>query len=92
MLCSFEKTNQTSFLNADTQELPGILKGVNSICGLASTLFGNVSDTDGESTPSAAVAASTPTATTNRGDPVVIASPHTLVITAGFVLAALFVI
>ncbi|KAI0085524.1 hypothetical protein BDY19DRAFT_877910, partial [Irpex rosettiformis] len=39
----FEKTNQTSFLNANTQELPNILKGINSICGLASTLLGNVS-------------------------------------------------
>ncbi len=95
ILCSFEKTNQTSFLDANVQDLPGILKGVNSICGLVSTLLGNVSDTDGETTPSSAVATPTPTAAStvaNNARLFAVVSPHTLVVGIGLVLGAHFVV
>lgn len=92
---SFEKTNQTSFLDADVQDLPGILKGVNSICGLVSTLLGNVSDTDGETTPSSAVVTPTPTAAStvaNHAGLFAVVSPHTLVVGIALVLGAHFVV
>ncbi|TCD67734.1 hypothetical protein EIP91_011976 [Steccherinum ochraceum] len=47
----FTKTNQTDVLN--TPDLPSILSGLRSICALESSLIGNVSNTNGETTPSA---------------------------------------
>ena len=58
---SFIRTNQTSFLSAQTAELPDILKGIQSICAIESTLLGNVSVDDGKASSSTAVAE--PTAT-----------------------------
>ena len=51
---SFIRTNQTSFLSAQTAELPDILKGIQSICAIESTLLGNVSVDDGEASSSTA--------------------------------------
>ncbi|CAL1698260.1 unnamed protein product [Somion occarium] len=55
----FIQTNQSDVLN--TPDLPGIVSGMRQICALESTLLGNVSETDGEVTPSAGVIAPTPT-------------------------------
>jgi hypothetical protein len=54
---SFEKTNQTAVLN--TPNLPSLVNSIRQVCAVASTLLGNVSNTDGETTPSVA---STPVA------------------------------
>ncbi|KAH9967772.1 hypothetical protein BGW80DRAFT_1340248 [Lactifluus volemus] len=53
----FEKTNQTAVLN--TPNLPSLVNSIRQVCAVASTLLGNVSNTDGETTPSVA---STPVA------------------------------
>jgi len=48
----FTKTNQTDVLN--TPDLSSVLSGMRSICAIESTLLGNVSNANGETTPSAA--------------------------------------
>ncbi|KAH8079827.1 hypothetical protein BXZ70DRAFT_646180 [Cristinia sonorae] len=45
----FTKTGQTDVLS--TPDLPSIVSGMRSICALESTLLGNVSNTNGETTP-----------------------------------------
>ena len=60
---SFEKTNQTDWLS--TPDLPAVVDGMRKICGIASSLLGNVSAVDGEVTPT--TAAPTPTASTSSG-------------------------
>ena len=49
---SFIQTNQTELLNCNTEDLPGVIKGMRQVCALQSTLFGNVSYGNGEATPS----------------------------------------
>ncbi|KIJ34558.1 hypothetical protein M422DRAFT_181935, partial [Sphaerobolus stellatus SS14] len=44
----FQQTNQTDVLVNDTASLPSILKGIQSICAISSTLLGNVTGADGE--------------------------------------------
>ncbi|TBU42712.1 hypothetical protein BD309DRAFT_923096 [Dichomitus squalens] len=61
----FIKTNQTSFLDSDSANLPGIVDGMRKICALESTLLGNVSNSDGETTPTSSAAAATATTTAN---------------------------
>ena len=51
-MSSFIQTNQTELLNCHTEDLPGVIKGMRQVCALGSTLFGNVSNTNGETTPS----------------------------------------
>lgn len=62
---SFQKTNQTDFLNAS--DVPAVLSGLRSVCAFMSTIMGNVSDGDGETTPSASAAAPSPTSTSAAG-------------------------
>jgi len=71
----FEKTNQTNFLNS--QDLPAVVSGIRSICAIASTLVGNVSGADNETTPTAGVAP-TPTAADSAAHLLAIVSPSTL--------------
>ncbi|RDB17753.1 hypothetical protein Hypma_001079 [Hypsizygus marmoreus] len=56
----FIQTNQSEVLNYNTQDLPGIVSGMRKICGLESSLLGNVSETNGEVTHTT-TAAPTPT-------------------------------
>ncbi|KAI0051480.1 hypothetical protein FA95DRAFT_1485398 [Auriscalpium vulgare] len=58
----FEKTNQTGWL--DTPDLPSVVSGMRNVCGFASSILGNVSDSNGETTPSSSATA---TATANSG-------------------------
>jgi len=51
----FEKTNQTAVL--DTPDLPSLVKSIRQVCAFASSLFGNVSNSNGETTPSTTGAA-----------------------------------
>jgi len=60
----FEKTNQTAVL--DTPNLPSLVNSIRQLCALESTLFGNVSNTDGETTPSPT---SSTASTTSTGSP-----------------------
>jgi len=55
----FEQTNQTSFLNASSSDLPGIITGIRNICALESTLLGGAASADGEVTPTSSAAAPT---------------------------------
>ncbi|KAF8064302.1 hypothetical protein FPV67DRAFT_1504355 [Lyophyllum atratum] len=57
----FTKTNQTEVLNYNTQDLPGIVSGMRKICALQSSLLGNVSNTNGETTPAASSPPPAPT-------------------------------
>ncbi|KAJ8483490.1 hypothetical protein ONZ45_g14589 [Pleurotus djamor] len=57
----FIRTNQTDVL--DTPDLPGILEGIRQICGMSSTILGNVSGANGELTPTSA----TPEPTVSNG-------------------------
>ena len=45
---SFIRTSQASFLSAQTSDLPNILKGIQSVCAIESTLLGNVSVANGD--------------------------------------------
>ncbi len=65
VLNSFIQTNQTSFLDSDSKNLPAVLDGMHKICALASTLLGGVATADGEVTPTSSLAA--PTATSTNG-------------------------
>lgn len=56
-LYSFIRTNQTDVL--DTPDLPSVLDGMRTICGMSSSILGNVSGANGELTS----ASSTPTPT-----------------------------
>ncbi|EPQ55926.1 hypothetical protein GLOTRDRAFT_76143 [Gloeophyllum trabeum ATCC 11539] len=60
----FTKTNQTDVLN--TPDLPAVVSGMRNVCALESTLLGNVSNVDGETTPSSSAPA--PTSSTSGGD------------------------
>ncbi|GLB44514.1 hypothetical protein LshimejAT787_1701410 [Lyophyllum shimeji] len=62
----FTQTNQTQVLNYNTQDLPSIVAGMRKICALESSLLGNVSETNGEVTPSTSVPAPTPTSAASR--------------------------
>jgi len=55
----FEKTNQTDVLNSP--DLPSVVNGLRQVCAVASSIFGNVSDSNGETTPSNLAASPTPT-------------------------------
>jgi len=46
----FEKTNQTAVL--DTPDLPSLVKNIRELCASESSILGNVSNSDGETTPS----------------------------------------
>ncbi|KAI0246769.1 hypothetical protein BJV78DRAFT_113620 [Lactifluus subvellereus] len=65
----FERTNQTAIL--DTPNLPSLVNSIREVCASASSLLGNVSNTDGETTLSptgfAAGTASTPAASAASG-------------------------
>ncbi|TFK48201.1 hypothetical protein OE88DRAFT_556213 [Heliocybe sulcata] len=61
----FTQTNQTDVLN--TPDLPSVVSGMRNVCALASTLLGNVSGVDGETTPTSSSAA--PTATASSASP-----------------------
>jgi len=67
----FEQTNQTSFLDSSTADLPSVLSGLQKVCALASVLLGGVASTDGE-IPSASITGVSSTAavvtTTDSGD------------------------
>ncbi|KAI0056649.1 hypothetical protein BV25DRAFT_1831970 [Artomyces pyxidatus] len=52
----FEQTNQTDVLNAPN--LPAVVSGVRQVCSFASSILGNASNVDNETTPSAGAAAS----------------------------------
>jgi hypothetical protein len=58
---SFEKTNQTGVLN--TTDLPSLVNSIRSVCSLASSILGNASNADGETTPTVSSVTSTPSAT-----------------------------
>lgn len=60
----FMRTNQEELLNSNTEDLPNIIKGMRQICGLESTLNGNVSAVNGETTPSLS-STTQPTSTSN---------------------------
>ena len=83
---SFQKTNQTQFLNSDN--LPAVLSGIRSICGIASTVLGNVSETDGEATPSssAVVPAATTGTVTNQAGVLALLNPAALTLVTGAIL------
>lgn len=66
----FIKTNQTDVLNCNAQDLPGVLAGMRRICSLASTLLGNVSESNGEVT--SATSSPAPSPTTSSASSVVI--------------------
>lgn len=57
----FEKTNQTGVLN--TTDLPSLVNSIRSVCSLASSILGNASNADGETTPTVSSVTSTPSAT-----------------------------
>ncbi|THH07602.1 hypothetical protein EW145_g3272 [Phellinidium pouzarii] len=57
----FTQTNQTAFLSASPSALPSIVTGIRNVCAVESTLLGNASAADGETTPSSA-GSSDPTA------------------------------
>ncbi|KAH9987940.1 hypothetical protein BJV74DRAFT_840586 [Russula compacta] len=51
----FEKTNQTAVLDnaaSNSDDLPSLVKNIRELCAEASSIFGNVSNSDGETTPS----------------------------------------
>ncbi|KAF5350701.1 hypothetical protein D9756_008751 [Leucocoprinus leucothites] len=54
----FLKTNQEAVLN--TPNLPAVVDGMRQVCALESTLLGNVSNVNGETTPSHAPAPTKP--------------------------------
>ncbi|KAI0339134.1 hypothetical protein BDW22DRAFT_1336833 [Trametopsis cervina] len=89
----FIQTNQTAFLDADTQELPSVLQGLHSVCAVASTLIGNVSETDGEATPTHSPAV-TPTsssgAATNGGEFIASINPRVFLVALSVVLGIHF--
>ncbi|TFK36586.1 hypothetical protein BDQ12DRAFT_633855 [Crucibulum laeve] len=59
----FIKTGQEDVLN--TPDLPGVVDGMRKICALQSTLLGNVSNSNGETTPG--VSAPVTSSTSNGG-------------------------
>lgn len=61
----FQKTNQSDVL--DAPDLPSVVSGMRNICALASTLFGNVSGVDNETTSTTASPA--PTTSANAAAP-----------------------
>jgi len=63
----FERTNQTAVLDSADVNLPSLVKNIRQLCEMESSLLGNASNTDGETTPSpsrSAAAASTGSAGT----------------------------
>ncbi|KAI9455765.1 hypothetical protein BJY52DRAFT_620131 [Lactarius psammicola] len=63
----FEKTNQTAVL--DTPDLPSLVNSIRQVCAFASSLLGNVSNSNGETTPSPAGSAAAPTTTASGAPP-----------------------
>jgi len=57
----FEKTNQTAVL--DTPDLPSLVGNIRQLCSFASSLLGNASNGDGETTPSQSGTAASATGT-----------------------------
>jgi len=55
----FERTNQTAVLDSANLNLPSLVKNLRQLCEMESSLLGNASNTDGETTPSPSAAAST---------------------------------
>jgi len=55
----FEQTNQTDVL--DTPNLPSLVNNIRQICALESSILGNASNSDGETTPSPTRSASSST-------------------------------
>ena len=60
---SFEKTNQTAVLN--TPDLPSLVNSIRTVCSFVSSILGNASNVNGETTPSLSSAAATPAATSS---------------------------
>jgi hypothetical protein len=58
---SFEKTNQTAVL--DTPNLPSLVNNIRQLCSFASSLLGNASNANSETTPSQSGTASSATGT-----------------------------
>jgi hypothetical protein len=56
LVSSFEKTNQTAVL--DTPDLPSLVNNIRQLCSFASSLLGNVSNGNGETTPTLSSTAS----------------------------------
>jgi len=59
----FEKTNQTGVLN--TTNLPSLVNSIRQVCSFASSLLGNASNSDGETTPTVTGVTTTPAATSS---------------------------
>jgi len=57
----FEKTNQTAVL--DTPDLPSLVSNIRQLCSFASSILGNASNADGETTPSQSGTAASATGT-----------------------------
>ena len=55
---SFERTNQTAVLDSADLNLPSLVKNIRQLCEMESSLLGNASNTDGETTPSPSGSAS----------------------------------
>ena len=55
--CSFERTNQTQFLN--TTDLPAVFAGIRQIRGSSSAILGNTTETNNETFPTSAASTST---------------------------------
>jgi len=67
----FERTNQAAVL--DTPNLPSLVNSIRQVCSFASSLLGNASNSDGETTPSQSgatvTAGATGTSTTSAAPP-----------------------
>jgi len=59
----FEKTNQTAVLN--TNNLPSLVNSIREVCSFASSLLGNASNVDGETTPTGTGVTTSPAATSS---------------------------
>ncbi|KAI0289788.1 hypothetical protein B0F90DRAFT_699330 [Multifurca ochricompacta] len=57
----FEQTNQTAVL--DTPDLSSLVNNIRKVCAFASSILGNVSNTNGETTPTHSTTTTTPSST-----------------------------
>jgi hypothetical protein len=78
----FIQTGQENVLNSPN--LPAVVDGMRKVCGVASTLMGNVSAVDGESTPA-------PVPTGNGVSQIESRTMIALVATIGIVLGSLLI-
>ena len=62
---SFERTNQTAVL--DTPDLPSLVDSIREVCSFASSILGNASNSDGETTPTVTSASATTAAAAATG-------------------------